>query len=229
MSFSKIVKKVLFTEGQIKKRVDEMVSRIDKDYQGKDLVVVALLKGSVVFLADLVRGFTRPLAFDFIGVSSYGSSTSSIGAVTLEKGITVDVTGKSVLVVDDILDTGRSLNFVKNYLQKFKPKEIKVCVLLEKKGTRIMDVRADYVGFEIPNVFVLGYGLDYEDRYRHLPYIASLKEEYYNELRAKITEPSEGIVQPRTAGSSNGRTAGSGPVGLGSNPSPAASTTAKKV
>lgn len=186
---SGIVKKILFTEAQIRKRIAEMVTRIDADFQSKDLVVVAVLKGSVVFLADLVRGFTRPLAFDFIGVSSYGSSTSSLGVVTLEKGITVEVADKSVLVVDDILDTGRSLTFVKDYLQKFKPREIKICVLLEKKSTRVMDVRADYVGFEIPNVFVLGYGLDYEDKYRHLPYIASLKEEYYNELRARGIGP----------------------------------------
>jgi hypoxanthine phosphoribosyltransferase len=181
----KIIREVLFTEKQIRKRVAEMVARIDKDFSRKDLVVVAVLKGSVVFLADLVRGFTRPLAFDFIGVSSYGSSTSSLGVVTLEKGVNVDIAGKSVLVVDDILDTGRSLNFVKNYLNRFKPSEIKVCVLLEKQGTRVMDVKADYVGFHIPNVFVLGYGLDYEDRYRHLPYIAALKEEYYQDLKRR--------------------------------------------
>jgi len=185
MAINRIIKSVLFSEARIKKRVAEMVARIDADFHAKELVVVAVLKGSVVFLADLVRGFSRPLAFDFIGVSSYGNSTSSLGVVTLEKGITVDVTGKSVLVVDDILDTGRSLNFVKNYLQRLNPKEIKICVLLKKKGTRVIDVSADYVGFEIPNVFVLGYGLDYEDRYRHLPYIASLREEYYNELRAR--------------------------------------------
>lgn len=188
MALNSIVKEILFSEEQIRKRVAEMVKQIDADFRKKELVVVALLKGSVVFLADLVRGFTRPLAFDFIGVSSYGNNTNSLGVVTLEKAITVDVTGKSVLVVDDILDTGRSLNFVKNYLQRFNPKEIKICVLLEKKETRLMDVRADYVGFEIPNVFVLGYGLDYEDRYRHLPYIASLKEEYYNKLPLKKTE-----------------------------------------
>ncbi|MDD5556910.1 MAG: hypoxanthine phosphoribosyltransferase [bacterium] len=189
MAIAKIIKDVLFTEEQIKRRVSEMVKRIDEDFRSKDLVVIAVLKGSVVFLADLVRGFTRPLAFDFIGVSSYGNSTSSPGLVTLEKGITVDVADKSVLVVDDILDTGRSLCFVKTHLQRFKPREIKICVLLEKKGTRIVDVEADYVGFEIPNVFVLGYGLDYEDRYRHLPYIASLREEYYNELRRKGIGP----------------------------------------
>lgn len=185
----KIVKTVLFSQEQISKRIAEMVKRIDGDFRGKDLVMVAVLKGSVVFLADLVRGFTRPLAFDFIGVSSYGNSTKSLGVVTLEKGITVEVEGKSVLVVDDILDTGRSLAFVKEYLQKFKPNEIKICVLLEKKETRLIDIKADYVGFEIPNVFVLGYGLDYEDRYRHLPYIASLKEEYYHELAERGIGP----------------------------------------
>jgi len=188
-AMEKIVKEVLFSENRIKKRIAEMVKRIDKDFVGKELVVIAVLKGSVVFLADLVRGFSQPLAFDFIGVSSYGNSTSSLGVVTLEKGITVDVRDKSVLVVDDILDTGRSLTFIKNYLQRFNPREIKICVLLEKRGTRVMDVTADYVGFEIPNVFVLGYGLDFGDRYRHLPYIASLKEEYYRDLKAREISP----------------------------------------
>ena len=184
----KIVKAVLFSEEQIRKRVAEMVTRIDEDFRGKDLVVVALLKGSVVFLADLVRGFKRPLAFDFIGVSSYGNSTSSLGVVSLEKGITVEV-------AEERARGGRYPRYRafahlrQNYLQKFKPREIKICVLLEKKGTRLMDIAADYVGFEIPDVFVLGYGLDYEDRYRHLPYIASLKEEYYRELKRKGIGP----------------------------------------
>jgi hypoxanthine phosphoribosyltransferase len=183
-----IIKKVLFTEEQLRVRVAEMVARIDADFKNKDLVVIAILKGSVVFLADLVRGFTRPLAFDFIGVSSYGSSTSSPGVVTLEKNITVDIAGKNVLVVDDILDTGRSLGFVKNFLGRYKPADIKICVLLEKMGSRVVDIRADYVGFKIPDEFVLGYGLDYEDKYRHLPYIASLKAEYYQTLDGKALE-----------------------------------------
>ncbi len=151
-----------------------MVEEIERDYRGKDLVVVAVLKGSVLFLADLVRGFSRQLSFDFIGVSSYGHSRTSLGVVNLEKEIAIDIRGKDVLVVDDILDSGRTLGWVKEHLRKFNPRSVKICVLLEKKARRVLDVRADYVGFIIPNVFVYGYGLDYRDRYRHLPHIAQL-------------------------------------------------------
>ena len=167
---------ILFTAEQIKIRIREMVGRIEIDYQDKDLVLVAVLKGSVLFLADLVRGFSRPLAFDFIGVSSYGYSRTSLGVVTLEKEISADIRGKHVLVVDDILDTGRTLGWVKEHLQKFGPRDIKICVLLKKEGERVINVEADYVGFPISPVFVYGYGLDYRDRYRHLPYIAKLEE-----------------------------------------------------
>ncbi len=168
---------VLFTVEQIEERVREMVEKIEKDYRDKDLVLVAVLKGSVLFLADLVRGFSRPLAFDFIGVSSYGHSRTSLGVVNLEKEISADIRGKDVLVVDDILDSGRTLGWVKEHLRKFSPRTVKICVLLAKKGERVIDVKADYVGFWIPNVFVYGYGLDYRDRYRHLPYIARLAED----------------------------------------------------
>lgn len=153
-----------------------MVETIERDYRGKDLVVVAVLKGSVLFLADLVRGFSRSLAFDFIGVGSYGHSRTSLGVVNLEKEINIDIRGKDVLVVDDILDSGRTLGWVKEHLGKFSPRSVKVCVLLQKEAQRVIEVRADYVGFTIPDVFVYGYGLDYRDRYRHLPYIARLSE-----------------------------------------------------
>ncbi len=154
-----------------------MVTAIERDYRGKDLVVVAVLKGSVLFLADLVRGFSRPLAFDFIGVSSYGYSRTSLGMVTLEKEISIDIQGKDVLVVDDILDSGRTLGWVKEHLQKFNPRSVKICVLLRKEAKRIIAVEADYIGFTIPDVFIYGYGLDYRDRFRHLPYIAKLAED----------------------------------------------------
>ena len=139
-------------------------------------VVVAVLKGSVLFLADLVRGFSRPLAFDFIGVSSYGNSRTSLGVVTLDKELGINIRGKDVMVVDDILDSGRTLGWVKEHLEKFGPRSIKICVLLKKDVKRVVEVEADYVGFPIPNVFVYGYGLDYRDRYRHLPYIAKLND-----------------------------------------------------
>ena len=166
--------RILFTAEEIKSRLAEMVGRIENDYRNKDLVVVAVLKGSVLFLADLVRGFSRPLAFDFIGVSSYGHSRTSLGVVNLEKEISLDIRGKDVLVVDDILDSGRTLGWVKEHLHKFAPRSVKICVLLEKEAGRVIEVKADYVGFRIPDVFIYGYGLDYRDRYRHLPYIAQL-------------------------------------------------------
>ncbi len=167
---------VLFSSGEIDERIRQMVRTIERDYRDKDLVVVAVLKGSVLFLADLVRGFSRPLAFDFIGVSSYGHSRTSLGVVNLEKEISLDIRDKDVLVVDDILDSGRTLGWVKEHLQKFNPRSVKICVLLKKEAERVLDVQANYVGFNIPNVFIYGYGLDYRDRYRHLPYIAQLSE-----------------------------------------------------
>lgn len=168
---------VLFSSREIRERIDQMVKAIEKDYQEKDLVLVAVLKGSVLFLADLVRGFSRPLAFDFIGVSSYGYFRNSLGVVKLEKEISINIREKDVLVVDDILDSGRTLGWVKEHLQKFGPRTVKICVLLKKEVKRVIEVEADYVGFTIPNVFIYGYGLDYRDRYRHLPYIAKLGED----------------------------------------------------
>lgn len=171
----KDIESVLLTQEQIRQKVSEMVRRIDSDYRGKELVMIAVLKGSVLFLADLVRGFKRPLEFDFIGVSSYEGGKVSTGVVRLDKEIAIDIKGKNVLVVDDILDTGRTLGFVKHYLQKFEPNEIKICVLVNKEIKRAIDVEADYWGFKIPNVFIVGYGMDFENHYRHLPYIGILK------------------------------------------------------
>ncbi len=167
---------ILFSSREIGERIQQMVETIERDYRDKDLVVIAVLKGSVLFLADLVRGFSRPLAFDFIGVSSYGHSRTSLGVISLEKEISTEIRDKDVLVVDDILDSGRTLGWVKEHLAKFNPRSVKICVLLQKAVRRVIDVRADYIGFEIPDVFIYGYGLDYRDRYRHLPYIAQLSE-----------------------------------------------------
>ena len=167
--------RILFTADQIDERVKAMARRIEEDFQGKELVLIAVLKGSVVFLADLVRRITRPLEFDFIGVSSYGSSRVSLGVVTMDKEIKADIRDKSVLIVDDILDSGRTLGWIKEHLKKFGPLEVKICVLLEKERARIIKVEADYVGFEIPKVFVYGYGLDLRDRHRNLPHIVALE------------------------------------------------------
>ena len=171
----KDIESVLLTEEEIKNKVSEMVRRIDSDYRGRGLVMIAVLKGSVLFLADLVRGFKRPLEFDFIGVSSYEGGKVSSGVVKLDKEIAIDIKGKNVLVVDDILDTGRTLGFVKHHLLRFEPNEIKICVLVNKEVKKAIDVEADYWGFKIPNVFIVGYGMDFENNYRHLPYIGILK------------------------------------------------------
>lgn len=169
---------VLISEDQIARRISALAREIEKDYAGRDLVIVALLNGTVVFLADLLRRLALPLRLDFIGVSSYGAGTESADLV-FTKELRLDVTGRDVLVVDDILDTGKTLSQVMGKLRKLKPRRIKTCVLLDKPSRRIESVTADYVGFEIPNHFVVGYGLDYAERYRNLPFVGVLHPQMY--------------------------------------------------
>jgi len=169
---------VLYGERDILRRVQELAQDIERDYMGKDLVVVALLNGTVMFLADLVRYLNLPLRLDFMGVSSYGKGTKS-GKLVFTKELKLDVKGRDVLLVDDILDTGKTLARVTKKLKKLKPRSLKVCVLLSKSARREEAVVADYVGFDIPDAFVVGYGLDYAERYRNLPFIGILKPEIY--------------------------------------------------
>ncbi len=169
---------VLYDERTIRRRVKQLARMIERDYAGKDLVVVALLNGTVMFLADLVRYLNRPLRLDFMGVSSYGHGTQS-GKLVFTKELKLDVQGRDVLLVDDILDTGKTLARVTAKLQKLKPRSLKLCVLLSKSARRVEPVVADYVGFEIPDEFVVGYGLDYAEQYRNLPYIGVLKPSVY--------------------------------------------------
>jgi hypoxanthine phosphoribosyltransferase len=159
-----------------------MAKQIEKDYSGKDMVIVALLNGTVLFLADLVRHLSLPLRLDFIGVSSYGKGTES-GNLVFTKELRLDVKGRDVLLVDDILDTGRTLTRVRAKLQKLKPRRMRICVLLDKPSRREEPVTPDYVGFTIPNEFVVGYGLDYAERYRNLPYVGVLRQ--HNPAKAK--------------------------------------------
>jgi hypoxanthine phosphoribosyltransferase len=170
------IERVLITEEQIAHRVRQLTRQLQKDFAGRDLVIVALLNGTVMFLADLVRHLSLPVRLDFMGVSSYRTSTES-GELVFTKQLRLDVRGRDVLVVDDILDTGRTLKRVLGVLREHNPRRIKVCVLLEKKARRVEKVRADYVGFRIPDLFVVGYGLDYAERYRNLPFVAVLKPE----------------------------------------------------
>ncbi|MDP6915204.1 MAG: hypoxanthine phosphoribosyltransferase [Verrucomicrobiota bacterium] len=173
------IDKVLISEKEIRRRVGELAAQVQSDFPGRDLVVVGLLTGTLMFLADLVRELDLPLRLDFIGVSSYGDGTESRELV-FTKELKLDVAGRDVLLVDDILDTGKTLRAVINKLGEMNPRQVRSCVLLSKKARREYDIIADYVGFEIPNEFVVGYGLDYAEKYRNLPHIGVLKPELYS-------------------------------------------------
>jgi hypoxanthine phosphoribosyltransferase len=172
------VERVLITEEQIAERVRDLSAELTRDFAGRELVVVAVLNGTIMFLADLIRHLTLPLRLDFIGISSYGLGTES-GEIVFTKELRLDVRGRDVLLVDDILDTGKTLSRVLAKLRELKPRCIKTCVLLEKAARRVEKVHADYVGFSIPDLFVVGYGLDYAERYRNLPFVGVLHPEMY--------------------------------------------------
>ena len=174
----KEVASILIGDWQLQHRIQQLAKRIDRDHRGRDLVVVSLLTGTVMFIADLLRHLNHPLRLDFIGVSSYGDSTRP-GELVYTKELRLDVRSRDVLVVDDILDTGRTLDSVVKRLRKLKPRAIRTCVLLDKPSRRVKQIAADYVGFEVPDEFVVGYGLDYAERYRNLPFIGVLKPEVY--------------------------------------------------
>ena len=172
------VARVLITERQIAARVRRMSREIQSDFNGRELVMVALLTGTVMFLGDLIRHLALPLRLDFIGVSSYGAGTEP-GELVFTKELRLDVRGRDVLLVDDILDTGRTMTRVLGKLAALKPRRIKTCVLLNKAARRVEDVEADYGGFEIPDLFVVGYGLDFAERYRNLPFVGVLHPHVY--------------------------------------------------
>jgi hypoxanthine phosphoribosyltransferase len=172
------VERVLITRPQIARRVRELSQEIERDFHGHEMVVVSLLNGTVMFLADLIRHLSLPLRLDFIGVSSYGAGTES-GDLVFTKELRLDVRGRDILLVDDILDTGKTMKRVLGKLSQLKPRRLKICVLLDKPARRIETVQADYVGFTIPDLFVVGYGLDYAERYRNLPFVGVLHPEMY--------------------------------------------------
>jgi hypoxanthine phosphoribosyltransferase len=165
---------VLITKPQLARRVRELAAELQTDYQGKDLIAVALLNGTVMFLADLIRHLELPLRLDFLGVSSYGNRTTS-GPLKFTKELRLDVRNRDVLVVDDILDTGQTLTRVLENLRAARPRSLRTCVLLDKPSRRTHPLRADYTGFVIPDFFVVGYGLDFAERYRNLPFVGVLK------------------------------------------------------
>ncbi len=175
----KDVKEILFSEEQLKQRVEQLAAEINRDYAGQELMLISVLRGSFVFMADLVRELTVPCTVDFMAVSSYGSGTSSSGQVQITKDLSEDISGQHVLVVEDILDSGNTLSYLLELLRARKPASLRLCTLLDKPERRIKPVQLDYTGFSIPDAFVVGYGLDYDEHYRNLPYIGILKPSVY--------------------------------------------------
>ena len=174
------VKEILFDENQLAEKVKELGSRISKDYKGKDLLVVGVLKGSVLFAADLIKNITIPCEIDFMAVSSYGNSTETSGVVRILKDLDHSIEGKHVLLVEDIVDSWITLSYLLKYLKARRAESIEIVSLLNKPERRTADLEVKYIGFEVPNEFIVGYGIDYAEKYRNLPYIAILKEEVYN-------------------------------------------------
>lgn len=173
------IERVFFTEEQLARRVKEMGRQIADDYRGQNPVFIGILKGSFVFMADLMRAIDIHCTIDFMAVSSYGNGTKTTGAVKITKDLSHDIEGRPVIVVEDILDSGLTLNYLRTYLEVRKPASIKICTLMDKPARRRAPIHADYVGFDCPDAFIVGYGLDYAEQYRNLPYIGVLKPEIY--------------------------------------------------
>lgn len=171
--------KILITEEEIKTKVKEMGKQISKDYAQKNLMLISVLKGAVVFLADLMREITIHTEVDFMAVSSYGKSTKTSGIVRIIKDLDINLEGYDVLIVEDILDSGTTLSYLTKVLKTRNPMSLKIATLLNKPERRVQNIQPDYCGFNIPDEFVIGYGLDYAERYRNLPYIGVLKKEVY--------------------------------------------------
>lgn len=173
------IEKILISEEELQNIVAGLGKKISKDYKDKDLLMVSVLKGSVVFMADLMRAITVPCNIDFMAVSSYGAGTKSSGVVKIIKDLDKSIEGKDLLIVEDILDSGNTLYYLKEILSARKPNSIKICTLVDKPERREADIVADYIGDSVPNEFIVGYGLDYNEYYRNLPFIGVLKESVY--------------------------------------------------
>ena len=173
------VLRVLLSEDEIREKVRELGGKITADYKNSNLMLVTVLKGAVVFLADLMRAIEVPAEIDFMVVSSYGSGVKSSGVVKIVKDLDVPLAGKDLLIVEDILDSGLTLSYIKELLASRGPASIKIATLLDKPSRRKVDLVADYIGFSVPDEFVIGYGLDYDEKYRNLPYIGILKPSVY--------------------------------------------------
>lgn len=173
------IERVFFSEEDLKKRVAEIAAEINRDYAGKEPMLISVLRGSFVFMADLIRKIEVPCTVDFMAVSSYGRGTTSSGQVQITKDLSDDIEGKDIIVVEDILDSGNTLSYLLQLLRARKPASMRLCTLLDKPDRRVKEVHVDYTGFTIPDEFVVGYGLDYAEKYRNLPYIGILKPRVY--------------------------------------------------
>lgn len=173
------VQEILFTEERVDEKIRQMGAEISRDYEGKDLLVIGILKGATMFMSELVKRIDYPVEFDFMAVSSYGKSSESSGVVRIIKDLDKSIEGRHVLIVEDIIDTGLTLSYLKSLLEGREAASVKVVALLDKPERRKVDIKADYLGFSVPDHFIVGYGLDYAEKYRNLPYVGVLKPEVY--------------------------------------------------
>lgn len=175
MANNDVIGKVLLTQEEIWQKAREMGAQISKDYEGEELILIGTLKGAVMWMADIMKNITLDTQIDFIAASSYGSGTTSSGQVKIKKDIEVDIAGKHVMIIEDIIDTGNTLKYLKEYFLSQNPKSVKICTLLDKPSRRSADIKADYIGFTVDDLFIIGYGLDFDQKYRNLPYISYLE------------------------------------------------------
>ncbi|HPR23734.1 MAG TPA: hypoxanthine phosphoribosyltransferase [Bacillota bacterium] len=170
------VGEVMITEEEIRERAEEIGEQITNDYMGEGVILIGILRGAVPWMADIMKHIALDVEIDFIACSSYGATTKTSGVVKINKDLDSGIEGKNVIIVEDIVDSGITLNYLKGYLENRKPKSIRICALLDKPEGRRADIKADYVGFIVEDKFIIGYGLDFNQKYRHLPYISFLKE-----------------------------------------------------
>ncbi|WP_461240731.1 hypoxanthine phosphoribosyltransferase [Paucilactobacillus sp. N302-9] len=175
------IERVLYSRDDIRKAAVRLGKELTADYQGKKPVIISVLKGAILFTVDVIKEMDVYAQLDFIDVSSYHGGTESSGSIDLLHDLTTDIAGRDILIIEDIIDTGRTLKYLKDLLMQRHAQEVKVCTLLDKPEGRLVDVKADYIGFDVPNEFVVGYGLDYQELYRNLPYVGVLKPEVYTQ------------------------------------------------
>ena len=176
----KDVEQILYTEEELRQRVKELGCQITADYAGREPLLISVLRGSYIFMADLTRAINLPIAVDFMSVSSYGAGSVSSGQVEIKKDLSDSIEGRDLIIVEDILDSGNTLYYLMDVLRARKPATIRICTLMDKPERRTRPIKADYVGFTIPDAFIVGYGLDYAEKYRNLPYVGVLKSDVYN-------------------------------------------------